>query len=117
LEQCNTWSLVTQSSQQGNSYNNNSLESSASYGALAGHLNEACSIVLRNVMYMVVAGDPGLKEESSAALEAAYRHHLTGRVVEACTHYGSSLSGRCVAAVLSGVSELVLTSSKFLVQV
>ena len=136
LEQSNMWGLVTQSCQQqsssnamldpenssggggGNHINGGGGGGGSSYfGALVGRTFEACGIVLRNVMFMVVAGEVRAREDAQAALEAVYRSHVIARLVDACRTYGASLSGRCVTAVVSVLSELVLSSSKFLQQV
>ncbi len=93
-------------------------ENPSGHGLLVAQTVEACSIVLRNVVCIVVAGDSSAaKEDAQAALEAIYRTHAVARLVEACRVYGASLSEKCVSAVVTGLSELVLSSSKFLSQV
>ena len=97
----------------------NAYEDLTGYGALVGALLEASCLTLRNIMAVVVLGEPTCKEEGQAILEAVYRSHLISRLVDACRSYGggNSLSARCVAALVNVLSELVLSSSKFLAQV
>lgn len=110
------WAIVTQPNLRLASLQSTD-ESSSGHGALVAQTVEACSIVLRNVVSVVVSSDGGAKEDAQAALEAIYRHHVVQRLVEACRVYGASLSEKCVAAVVTTLSELVLASSKFLAQV
>lgn len=91
---------------------------SSGHGVLVAQTVEACSVVLRNVVCPVVAGDSSAaKEDVQAALESIYRAHVVGRLPEACRVYGASLSEKCISAVVAALSELVLSSSKYLAQV
>ena len=121
MEQCNLWGLITQSFHKNN---NNSADlddvhsSSNSYGALVGNTLESCCVILRNIMCLIVGADENAsKEDVQAVLEAIYRSHIIDRLLEACKMYGANISGKCVAALVNVLSELVLSSSKFLAQV
>lgn len=109
---------------------------------IIGDTIEACSIILRNIVTVVAAvgennnssnnnNSSSSKEDTQAVLEAIYRSHLIEHLIDACRTYGSNsnnnnsttrtstllLSGKCVATVANVLSELVLSSSKFLNQV
>lgn len=118
-------------------------EDLASFGAVVGAMLETSCLLLRNIMNAVVQhgdgpSDPAgaasaaaadgaggrvdkqasssAKEDAQAILEAVYRSQLVVKLVEGCRNYGANLSGKCVAALVHILSELVLSSSKFLAQ-
>jgi hypothetical protein len=108
------WALITQSSGK---HSTADPEALTAHGSLVGRTVEACSVVLRNVVLITIAPDAAAKEDSQAALESLYKSHSVARLVDACKQYGASLSPRCVALLVCTLSELALSSSKFLAQV
>jgi hypothetical protein len=114
LEACNMWALITQSSGK---HSTADPEGLTAHGSLVGRTVEACAVILRNIVLVTVAVDGAAKEDSQAALESLYKSHTISRLVDACKQYGTSLSPRCVALLVCTMSELALSSSKFLAQV
>ena len=88
--------------------------------AMVGNIIDPVSVILRLVVSTVVASDDsrgGYRDEGQWVLEAAYRNQLVGRLVAVGRVFGAHLSDRCIAAIVHILSELVLSSSKFLNQV
>ena len=108
LEQVNSWALI---SQQANNL------SKQHYGVMIISIIDPISIALRHIINVVVAGESDSKEEGQAALESTYRCHVISRLVHVSRVYGINLQDRSIAAIINVLSELVLSSSKFLNQV
>ena len=108
LEQVNSWALI---SQQANNL------SKQHYGVMIISIIDPISIALRHIINVVVAGESDSKEEGQAVLESTYRCHVISRLVHVSRVYGINLQDRSIAAFINVLSELVLSSSKFLNQV
>jgi hypothetical protein len=108
LEQVNSWALI---SQQANNL------SKQHYGVLIACIIDPISVALRHIINVVVAGESDCREEGQVVLESIYRSHVITLLVHVSRVYGINLPDRSIAAIINVLSELVLSSSKFLSQV
>lgn len=98
---------------------NDVTEDLITYESIGGSIVEATCMSLVTIMSAIVAGEGVNKDDSQSLLESIYRTQLIRRLIEVCRNYGgsSSLSATCISAIINILSELVLSSSKFLAQV
>ena len=133
LDACNQWALIVQSCNQssgGNVYIYER-ENFKSYGAIVASMLDCVGSLLKILMMFVtmhqshvatitessVVPESGQRDDAQSFLEAVYRSQLINGLIEAFRSYGPNVSSAFVASTLSVLSELVLSSSKFLNQV
>lgn len=81
----------------------------------AAALSQAAALV-HHVLLWLAAGLRLPREDAQQALETLYRQQAVRLLLQTAAAYGAQLSHRCAHHLVNALSELVLTSSKFLAQ-
>ena len=117
LELCHMWGLVTQS--QSAAGGDTWIEPNAlSPGHIVNSILSASSSILRTIMHSIgnITATDAQNKESQAILEGIYKTQFIKCFLEAMRIYGSKLSDDTITCIIHVLSELVLTSSKFITQ-
>lgn len=81
----------------------------------AAALSQAAALV-HHVLLWLAAGLRLPREDAQQALETLYRQQAVRLLLQTAAAYGAQLSHKCAHHLVNALSELVLTSSKFLAQ-
>eukprot|EP01038_Epipyxis_sp_PR26KG_P006132 gene6132-8455_t len=122
LEQCNAWSLITQSCTTHNQHHIQMLgDDIKSYGAVVSGILDAASSFLRTVVNKLINQNTNHNNNEEDdhiqnIFEAIHKTQLISCLIDATRAYGSNLSAACISAITNVLSELVLSRPKFLTQ-
>jgi hypothetical protein len=108
------WVLITQAIPCHTSY---ALHNYQSQGILA---SDCITVIISIFNYLIMwnAGNVQLtKEESSQITETFFKQNIISIILSSIPDYATYLSYKCVSHIINVLSELVLTSNKFLTQV
>lgn len=117
LELCHMWGLVTQS-QSATGADTWIEQNALSPGHIVNSILSASSSILRTIMHSIghITAADTQNKESQTILEGIYKTQFIKCFLEAMRVYGSKLSDGTITCIINVLSELVLTSSKFITQ-